>query len=370
MYHRILILNWRDVRNPSSGGAEVLTHEVAKRWVALGNKVTQFSSNFDGALVKEEIDGVNIVRGGNPDTRYLFKSVHFQAFLYYLKHRHEFDILIDEVHGLPFFTPLYTRKRKVVLICEVAGKIWDTNFPFPFNKIGKFVERNYFRFYKKIPFLTISPSTQKDLEHFGVSKKNITVLPMGISLPKKLPNLKKEKNPTLIFVGRIIKAKGVEDAIEVCNLLKEDFPSIKLWIIGRGEKNYENEIKNKIKKRSLSKNIAFLEFLPQEEKFKMIQKAHVLLAPSIKEGFGLTVPEAGIVGTPAIAYNVEGLKDIIQHMKNGIIVDISPIEMASAVRKMLLNRELYIKIQRGALNFARRLNWDNTAKEALKIIES
>lgn len=365
----ILILNWRDIRNPNSGGAEILTQEMAKRWVLWGHEVTQFSSYFEGAKPEEIIDGVKFIRKGNPDARSLLNSVHFLAFLFFLKHKSSFDVVMDEIHGIPFFTPLYVVNKKVALICEVAGKIWDANFSFPFNILGKVVESNYFRFYKNIPFLTISPSTEKDLIRLGVCKENITVLPMGISIPGKLPSLAKEKCPTIIFVGRLIKAKGVEDAIEVCRILKEDFPNIKLWIIGRGEILYENELKEKIKLLGLSRHVDFFGFVSQEEKFEALQKAHMLLAPSIKEGFGLTVPEAGLVGTPTIAYNVEGLNDIIINMENGILVDSSPDSMATQIKKMFNEKRLYKRLQDGAYKYAKSLSWDETAKKALALFE-
>ena len=61
MPQKILILNWRDIKNPNSGGAEVLTHEMAKRWVLWGHEVTQFSSKFRGAKGEEVVDGVRII---------------------------------------------------------------------------------------------------------------------------------------------------------------------------------------------------------------------------------------------------------------------------------------------------------------------
>lgn len=366
---RILILNWRDIKNPASGGAEVLTHEMAKRWVAWGHEVTQFSSLFNGSVPGEMIDGAKIIRKGNPDARHFINSVHFKAFLHYQKHfKGRFDIVVDEIHGLPFFTPLYVKERKVALICEVAGKIWDTNFPFPFNILGKLVEKNYFKFYKNIDFLTISDSTKKELIRFGISDKKITVLPMGITKPKSPPKFNKEKNPTLIFVARLLKAKGIESAIEVCSKLKDDFPNIKLWVIGRGEKNYETQLRRRVKELNLSKHVLFLGYLSQSEKFEKMQKAHLLIAPSLKEGFGLTVPEAGIVGTPAIVYNVEGFRDIIKNMENGILVDIDPNEMAFQAKRILRDKKLYKKLQEGAASFARSLNWDKTAKVALSVV--
>ncbi|HVZ58658.1 MAG TPA: glycosyltransferase family 1 protein, partial [Patescibacteria group bacterium] len=96
----ILILNWRDPKNPKSGGAEIVTMEHAKFWVKNGHSVTWFTSCFAGSSNKENIDGISIVRRGNSFTTYLY------APFFYLLHRQDFDIVIDEIHGIPFFTPL------------------------------------------------------------------------------------------------------------------------------------------------------------------------------------------------------------------------------------------------------------------------
>jgi hypothetical protein len=59
----ILIYNWRDIKNPGAGGAEVFTHENAKRWVERVNKVMLFTSAFE-RLRKEEmiVDWVRAIR--------------------------------------------------------------------------------------------------------------------------------------------------------------------------------------------------------------------------------------------------------------------------------------------------------------------
>lgn len=368
---KILIFNWRDIENPAGGGAEILTHEMAKRWVKMGHEVTQFSSLFKGAMEIEKIDGVRFIRKGNSDARHLFESVHFMAFRYYKKHfKGKFDIVVDEIHGLPFFTPFYVKEKKVALICEVADKIWDTNFPYPFNILGKAIEKNYFRYYKNIPFLTISPSTKNDLQKFGVNSDNITVLPMGINLPKKLPSCKKEKNLTLVFVGRLTKAKGAEDAIKACRILKKNFANLKLWIIGRGKDKYEKKLKNMVNKLELGANVVFMSFVSQEKKFELIARSHVLVAPSIKEGFGLTIPEAGIVSTPAVAYNVGGLRDIIVDGENGLLIKPEVKEIAKSIQKLIIDQNLYKRIQQGALKYAKSLSWDNAAKVALSTFTS
>lgn len=367
---RILILNWRDIKNPKSGGAEILTHEIAKRLVGWGYEVTQFSSVFPNAKKEEVIDGVKIIRRGSSDIRYFFNSVHFMAFWYYKKHfKGKFDIVIDEIHGIPFFTPFYIKERKIALICEVAGDIWDVIFKFPLNRIGRFVEDSYFNFYKNIPFLTISPSTEKALIKKGIKKDQITVLPMGITTLKELNKFSKEKNPTLIFVGRLIKTKGIEDAVLVCKKLKKTIPNIKLWVIGKGERGYKSYIEELIMKAGVKNNVNFFDFVSEEKKFELMQKAHILLMPSMKEGFGLTVPEAGFVGTPTVAYNVEGLRDIINDGTNGFLVNSNVEAMEEKVKELLLRKEIYKKTQEEAMRYARSLNWDNTAKKAFEFLK-
>jgi hypothetical protein len=60
----ILIFNWRDIKNLAAGGAEVFTHENAKRWVEKGNEVTLFTSAFPGCRKEEVVDGAKVIQDG------------------------------------------------------------------------------------------------------------------------------------------------------------------------------------------------------------------------------------------------------------------------------------------------------------------
>ena len=363
---RILILNWRDINNPLSGGAEILTHEIAKRLVALGNHVVQFSSFFPGAHHKEVVDNVEIVREGNADIRTLFASVHFRAFLYYQREKEKFDVVIDEIHGIPFFTPWYVKGKKIALICEVASDLWIKVFGPFFGLLGRMVEKFYlFLVYKNILFITISDSTKKDLIENGVNKEDVIVLPMGIDVPRNIGEAKKEKEKTLIFVGRLTASKGIEDALSA---LKEIVRSkiVRLWVVGRGEVRYVQKLKRMCKQLHIEDNVTFYGFVPEREKFTLLARAHLLIHPSLREGFGLTIPEAGYVGTPVVAYNSPGLRDIVKNGKNGILVaENSPKSLASAVMQLLSDEPLYQKLCQGARKEARQYNWDNTASVML-----
>jgi len=367
----ILILNWRDIKNPKSGGAEVLTYEVAKRWVKMGHRVTWFSSYFFGAKKEEILDGVRIIRVGHPDARFLFSSVHFLAYKHYKENENNIDAVIDEVHGLPFFTSLYVKKKKVILICEVADNLWIKMFGPIFGSIGRMLENIYLRFmYKNVPYLTISNSTKEELVKNGVNPQNITVLPMGITVPKKIKKVEKEKNPTLIFVGRISKSKGIEDAIKVLKEILMKIPDARLWIIGSGDTEYKIYLEKMAKRLKVFDKIIFWGFVSNEKKFELMGKAHILVVPSVKEGWGLIVPEAAFVGTPSIVYDVLGLRDIVVNGVNGIIVKKNtPIEIKEETIKILEDRGLYEKLRTNAKISSLTYNWNNTAKVALNVLK-
>ena len=362
---RILILNWRDINNPSSGGAEILTHEIAKRLVALGNHVVQFSSFFPGAYRKEVIDNVKIIREGNADIRTLFASVHFRAFLFYRKEKGKFDIVIDEIHGIPFFTPWYVKGKKIALICEVASDLWKEVFGSFFGLLGRIVEKFYLRLvYKNIQFITISDSTKKDLVTDGVNKKNIAVLPMGVNVPQNIRDIKKEK--TLIFVGRLTVAKGIEETLNTLKEIAKRNKTVRLWIVGKGELGYVQKLKRMCKQLHIEDKVAFYGFVSENKKFALLARAHLLIHPSLREGFGLTIPEAGYVGTPVVAYNSPGLRDIVINDRNGILVtERSPESLASTIIQLLSNDFLYQKLCRGAKEEASRYSWNNTVNAML-----
>lgn len=364
----ILILNWRDIKNPKSGGAEILTHEIAKSWTKAGNQVTLFSSSFPKSSELETVDNIRIIRRGQPDTRFLFFSVHFLAFLYYIKNKKKFDIVLDEIHGIPFFTPWYVRVKRVALICEVADKLWTKMFGPVFGRIGRFMEMFYLKYiYKNTPYLTISNSTKEELINEGVSPQNITVLPMGATPPKRKTTWNKEKTLTLIYVGRLSKSKGIEDAIKATAKTSKDYRSVRLWVVGGGEEKYKNYLKRLARNLGIDKKIIFYDFVSEEKKFELLEKAHILVAPSVKEGWGLTIVEAGFVGTPSVVYNSPGLRDVLYGNKlKTLTVKNTPQDLAYKIIEIFKN---YNKFKDYKLN-PKDFSWDKTAEAAMKVLKN
>src|SRR3989344_6710332 len=118
----ILIFSWRDIKHPLAGGAEQVMHEHAKGWIKAGHTITHFSSRFHSSKRNEEIDGVKFIRSG-----YQYLGVQVAGFLFYIKNRNKFDLVVDEFHGVPFFTPLYVRVKKLAVVQEIAREVWFLN---------------------------------------------------------------------------------------------------------------------------------------------------------------------------------------------------------------------------------------------------
>jgi glycosyltransferase involved in cell wall biosynthesis len=356
---KILILNWRDLDDPKAGGAELLTHEVAKRLVEMGHQVVQHNSFYQGARKKEIKDGVEIVRHGNYLTTYFYSSLEV------LLHGREYDVIIEEVHGIPYFAPFLTSTKVVTLALEIAKGHWSLVFPFPINLIGYLTEKAYFLFYRlrRVPFLTISPSSKRALMDEGIKEDQITIIPMGltVTLPSSLPD--KAEIPTIIFLGRLSPVKGIEDAIKAFIKICESVSQAQMWIVGSGDQSFVEKLKKLVIELGVEKKVKFWGFVSESEKFQLLAQAHLLVVPSKNEGWGLIVPEAGRVGTPAIVYNVPGLRDVVIDGRNGLVAELnSPENLAELAIKLLKDKSLYRKVAEGAEKISEQMNWDKTTK--------
>lgn len=368
----ILILNWRDPKHPDAGGAEISTLEHAKGWLQSGHGVYWFSSYFENAKRKEELDGIKIVRKG----KYYF-GVQISAFFWYFLGRHpKFELVIDQFHGIPFFTPLYVRTRKLAFIHEVASEVWRLNpWPKPFNLIPAVIGSNFesfiFKFYKKVPFMTVSESTKKDLIKWKIPPSKIFVIQNGVrtaDIPKKLD---KEKQFTAIYLGALSKDKGVEDAIKIFAEIDRKDDQWRYWIVGRGSKEFANKLKNLSTQLGIREKIKFWGFVSDKKKFELLARAHILVNPSQHEGWGLVNIEANLVGTPVVGYKVGGLTDSVKDGSTGLLVEKGNYrQLAESALKLVRDKEKYSRFQKNCIKWASKFTWEKAREQSLELIES
>lgn len=360
---KILFLNWRDIKNPKAGGAERVTHEISKRWVKEGHEVILFTASFPNCLAEEVIDGVKVIRYGRQ------WSVHWYAFRYYQKNlKGKIDVVIDEVNTIPFFTPLFVKERKIVYFNQLAREIWFYESKFPINLLGFLFEPLYLQIYRKTKAMVISSSTKKDIARFGI--KNAEIFPMAIDFDNEQQFInEKEKELTMIFVARLVKSKQPEEAIKALALILKTVPNAKLWMVGSGEEKYLMKLKQLAADLNVTSKLKFFGFVNEDEKFSLMSKAHLILVTSTKEGWGLIVTEANAVKTPAIVYNVDGLRDTVKDKVTGLIVSPNPDSLASAVLNLWENKNEFKKFQTASQKDSQSYSWKQTAKVSLEIIK-
>lgn len=367
---KILILSWRGPGHPNAGGAETSTHEHAKGWVKAGNEVTLFTSFYIGAKKEEFVDGVKIIRRGRQ-----VLGVHWEAFIWYLFDKHDnFDLIVDQFHGIPFFTPLFVRKKKLGFIHEVTKEVWKLNpWSKPFNLIptflGTFIEPFIFKsLYKNIPFMTVSKSTKDDLVYWGIPGTNITVIPNGLNVVTLKILSKKEIKKTLIFLGAISKDKGIEDALYIFSLINNKEGDWQFWVVGKSESHYQNYLQSLSKKLKVDNKLRFWGYVSERKKFELLSRAHILVNPSIREGWGLVVIEAASVGTPTVGYDVPGLRDSVKNGLTGILSVVNPVTCANEILALIDNNERYKTLSRNCINWSKEFNWRKSSQKSLNLI--
>jgi glycosyltransferase involved in cell wall biosynthesis len=355
---RILWFNWRDILNPDAGGAEVFTHEVMKRLTKRGYHMTLFTSRFKGCQLNENIDGVDIIREGNKYT------VYKQAKNYLKAYKHHYDLIIDEINTRPFFTPKFVREKQVIaLIHQLARDFWFYETRFPLNYIGYYyLEKKWLSNYKDVTTLTVSDSTKIDLEEIGFKK--LFVVAPGLNATPLSTVKEKETNPTVVFIGRLKKAKLPHHALQAFSIIKREIPDAKMWIIGDGY------LRKKLESLK-SKDVTFFGHVSNEKKYELLSRAHIILVPAVREGWGLIVTEANAMGTPAIGYDVHGLRDSIRHDETGITIkERSPEAMAQQAILLLRDSNRLFKYSTNALEFSKQFSWDKTASSFHKVLNN
>lgn len=356
---RILLLNWRDLHHPKAGGAEIVTMEHAKGWVLRGHSVTWITSHYGQAKSDEIIEGVHIKRRAGSLLIYVW------GFFYTLFQRSKYDVVVDEIHAIPFFTPLIPRIKCVAFLHEVAGDIWNYMAPFPLNRIGKLLEQLYIPLYKNTYVWTDAESTIDELASMGIPKKRCIAIPCPIntSIPEKWRA--KESVPVFLFVSRVVAMKGIEEVIKAFRFIKQELPTAQLWIVGGGDASYIRVLNDLIHEVELSGHVTFHGKVSESQKLVLMEKSHVLLHASVKEGWGLVVLESLSRGTPAVVYNVAGLKDVVHDDKTGVVLkNNSPRELAREALSLYKDKKRYERYQKEGKKWVSSLSWETVIDQS------
>jgi glycosyltransferase involved in cell wall biosynthesis len=360
----ILAINWQDIRHPLGGGAEVHFHEIFKRVVAFGHRVTLLCSHFDSAPETEWIDGIRVVRRGR---RNGFNWIVPRAYRE-LSRNHQYDVVVDDINKIPFYTPLFVKEPVLAIVHHLfRSSIYVETFVVPatYVYVG---ERLIPYVYRKTPFAVVSRSTRKELSDLGI-RGSIDLLPNGVD-PDRYPEHPEWKDPAPLvgYVGRLKRYKRIDQVIRFFPRILDALPEARLVVVGDGD--HRAELEHLTRDLGLEQAVRFTGHVSHEEKARLLNQMWVAVNPSSKEGWGLTVIEANACGIPVVAADSPGLRDSVVHNKTGFLYPgDEPERMVQQVLDLLTHDKKRQKFGRASREWAETFRWDDSARTALALLQ-
>ncbi|MGH7563213.1 MAG: glycosyltransferase family 4 protein [Gemmatimonadota bacterium] len=365
---RILVINWQDWTHPRAGGAELHLREVFGRIAAAGHRVDLLCTSHPDAPPEERIDGINVIRRGR--SWELFNYAVPGIYRRVLR-RNDYDVLVDDLNKVPFYSPLFSNRPVVALVHHLFG---STVFEQTNPVFGGYVwlsERAIARVYRRSPFIAVSRSTALDLERRGVDPGRITVIPNGLpdeDFDRWLTE-PKEETPLFVVLTRLKRYKAVEVALEAFAHVLRAHPEARLIVAGDGD--HRGALERRAAVGGLDERVAFPGWLDDDAKWSLLRRAWALLYTSPKEGWGISSLEAQRVGTIAIVSDSPGLRDTVVDGETGLVVPHGDVgALAGAMERAIDRPEERATLEAAAVQRARRFSWATAAKQTLEVLES
>jgi len=381
----ILFVWNKDIKNPGAGGGTIELHAVMKRLADKGYRITQVSGNFPRSKKSEEVDGINIVRLGKLYTMpfFLWKAQLLNRFI------EKFDVVVEGLGYVSLGLPLVTRRPLMVICAHLPKEIFFIEGPITMGKplgyvtatLARFIESVLTpRLYKNAKVFTFSESTKKDMVETGFPENNVIMIPYALAhytthsednlkqLSEMNLELVKQERPSIVCIGRLRKYKGVQDLIKAVPKIKQDFPDVKVHIVGKGQ--YEEELKELAKSLGLEKSVIFPGYITTKEKFELIASSQLLVMPSYREGFATPVFEAQLCGTVPVVSDAVGVKELVVPGKTGLVFPRGNSEaLAECVVHLLKDEKLRQQMRENGLQSVKTMDWRKKEEEFIDALE-
>jgi glycosyltransferase involved in cell wall biosynthesis len=347
-----------------SGGGEKRYLELAKYLTKEGHNVTWVSMRSSEDVDTTSTEGINFEHIGSevsdPPNRSIWNFFSFGVGLIWHLWKRKYDIVDSQTYCPLLFAYIATRFTKSKLIATIhdVGDNGSNDF-FQFGRLGAIIENTLYRIpYKHI--ITVSEATKLTLTtRFNLQPDSIHVVYNGVSLAEidRIP--KQTKVRDLIYVGRLVPHKHIEDFIELCNRTQRSGA-----IIGQGP--LESDIRQSTDPLV---NIEFLgKLIDYRDVLTEIKKSEALVLPSTREGFGIVLVEAGACGLPVVAYATGGVSEVVVDTVTGFLVTPRDIDALCAAVELALaesNRQTMGVAGRNLVQ--QKFTWDRNNREVEQI---
>lgn len=371
---RIKIIAWRDLDDPEAGGSELHAHMIAQHWAAAGLDVTMRTSRVPGCPEIRYRSGYRVVRRSG---RYGVFPRNFVEALTSKRQQPRADALVEIWNGMPFFLPVATRRPHVTILHHVHDSMWDMVLPPALASMGKMLEMRIApKLYRSSRIVTLSESSRDDISSkMGIPEGSIRVVPPGVDdlflaagadISKDSHVSYKAADPLVVGVGRLVPVKRFDLFIRSLAEVRRHLPRVRGIIVGEG---YDRpRLEELIKQYRAEEFILLPGKIDSDALVNLYRSAWVVVSTSAKEGWGMTITEAGACGTPSVVSDIPGHRDAVIDGVTGILVpaDISAEEaFSAAIIRILEDDLLRSTLSISALKHSRTYSWETTATAIL-----
>ena len=355
----------------SSGGIATQTFMKAKGLSALGHRVFVVSRSSDEKRHESEAENIvviripgfeNIITDMRDVVQWLSYSMSVASELESLHKRENLEIIDFAEWGAEGYIHLLNRYQwnYVPVVIQLHGPLvmfsHIMNWPeknSAFYRVGTHMEATCIRLADAV-YSSSDCSAQWIRSYYHPGIGEIPVIHTGIDTTLFTPQAAdKHKQPTIIFVGKFVRNKGVVELVEAAAQLIASFPGLRLEMIGPGEEDLKKELRKKAIALKAPDLLQFPGLMQKHEVAQRLSRAHVFAAPSHYEGGpGFVYLEAMACGLPVVACSGSGVSEIVTDGENGFLVPPADVQaLKEALAKLLSDKALAARMGANAWNY-------------------
>lgn len=268
-------------------------------------------------------------------------------------------VLIDTYTGLAFYYAFMTSVLCKILNLKYIPILHGGGFPLRIKNSPKMTSYFLNNSFKNI---VISGYLEKSLEEKGIS--NVQLIPNNIELNLYKFKHRKKLRPNLLWVRAFHEIYNAPLALKLVHKLKEDFPDVKLTMVGPDKDGTMEICKNLSKELNIDKNVNFTGKLSKEDWRNLAQDHDIFINTTNVDNLPVSVIEALALGLVTISTNVGGIPFLIEDNINGFLVNPDSLdEMYKKIILVLENDEISERISLTARNSVQKFDWANIRED-------
>jgi glycosyltransferase involved in cell wall biosynthesis len=351
---------WRDLDDPDAGGSELHADEIFTRWATVGLSIEHRTSTCDRPRSFRR-NGYGVTQRGS---RYdVFARVIGRQIL---RRRPPDTATIEIWNGVPWFSPLWAPRRRVVWMHHVHREMWRDALPSPLDRIGAWVETTLAPpLYRRSTFATLSDSSAEEIEGLGIPSARITVIPPGVD-ERYGPDLSRRSPvPMVVIVGRLAPVKRQRAALDALATARRAVPDLRVELVGDGPDR--RDVEAWVSSHDAHDWVDVRGRVTDAELLDAYRRAWLVVSASYAEGWGMSLTEGGACGTPCVATDIAGHRGAAVDGHTGLLVR-DPAAIGPAVADLLRDRQRRAALAAGAVEHAARLSWTAVAARHLELL--